>query len=139
MPATGKLYGRATLSLFAGSITTAHPWKVMLVGAGYTPDQDAHQVKADVTNEYAGTGYTAGGATLTNVAVNYSAGTNTLTIDADDVAWNGTITARYAVVYDATTNALVGWVDFGAATSATGGTFTIEWNAAGIITATVAS
>ena len=36
--------------------------KVMLVTSAYTPDQDAHDFKDDITNEISGTGYTAGGA-----------------------------------------------------------------------------
>ena len=38
--------------------------KVMLVTSTYTPNQDTHTKRSDVTNEVSGTGYTAGGATL---------------------------------------------------------------------------
>lgn len=50
-----------------------------------------------------GSGYTAGGETLTGVTWTEVAGTGTL--DSDDITWTaagGAITARYAVVYDDT-------------------------------------
>ena len=40
-------------------------FKVMLVTSSYTPDKDAHEFFDDVTNEVSGTGYTAGGETVT--------------------------------------------------------------------------
>lgn len=84
-------------------------------------------------NEASGTNYTAGGATLANKSVTVAATTKW---DADDVAWaTATITAYHAVVYDTTnTNSLVCSFDFGGAKTATAGTFTIQWDANGIIT-----
>jgi hypothetical protein len=43
--------------------------KVALVTDSYTPDQDSHDFFDDVTNEVSGTGYTAGGETLTSKSV----------------------------------------------------------------------
>ena len=37
---------------------------VMLVTSTYTPDQDAHTKRSDITNEVSGTGYTAGGSRI---------------------------------------------------------------------------
>ena len=91
-------------------------------------------VWSDVSaTEASGTNYTAGGATLANKAVTVAATTKW---DADDVAWaTATITAYHAVVYDTTnTNSLVCSFDFGGAKTATAGTFTIQWDANGIIT-----
>lgn len=118
--------------------------KVMLCTSSYVPNQDTHQYKSSVTNEVTGTGYTAGGATLTSTVVAYTAGTNTLNFDAADTVWTGsTITARFAVVYDSTpgtdaTRPLICYVDFGADVVSSGGSFTIVWDAAGIISVTVA-
>lgn len=118
--------------------------KVMLCTSTYTPNQDTHQYKSSVTNEVTGTGYTATGATLASTVVAYTAGTNTLSFDAADTVWaTSTITARYAVVYDSTpgsdaTRPLICYIDFGADVISTGGNFTIVWDAAGIISVTVA-
>ena len=118
--------------------------KVMLCTSTYTPNQDTHQYKSSVTNEVTGTGYTAGGLTLTGTVVAYTAGTNTLNFDAADAVWTtSTITARYAVVYDSTpgtdaTRPLICYVDFGADVVSSGGSFTIAWDVAGIVSVTVA-
>jgi len=119
--------------------------KVALLTNAYTPDQDAHNYLDDViANEVSGTGYTAGGNTLANKTNAYNAGTNVIVLDADDTTWSSsTITARYAVVYDATpaTNAtkpLIGYVDFGSDQSSSNGNFTITWDATGIVRITVA-
>lgn len=120
--------------------------KVALLTNGYTPDQDAHNYFDDVsTHEVSGaTGYTSGGLTLANKTNTYNSGSNTIVLDADDVTWSSsTITARYAVVYDASpaTNAtrpLIGYVDFGSDQSSSNGNFTITWDATGIVRITVA-
>lgn len=119
--------------------------KVALLTNAYTPDQDAHNYFDDVlANEVAGTGYTAGGESLSNKTNTYDAGTNTIVLDADDVTWSSsTITARYAVVYDASpatdaTRPLIGYVDFGSDQSSSNGNFTITWDATGIVRITVA-
>lgn len=90
---------------------------------------------ADVSaNEVSATGYTAGGATLASKAVTEAATTKW---DANDVVWTitGTLTAYHAVIYDTTaSDNLIASIDFGGAKTATDGTFTITWNASGIIT-----
>ena len=119
--------------------------KVALLTNSYTPDQDAHNYLDDViANEVSGTGYTTGGNTLANKTNTYNSATNVIVLDADDTTWSSsTITARYAVVYDATpaTNAtkpLIGYVDFGSDQSSSNGNFTITWDATGIVRITVA-
>jgi hypothetical protein len=141
---TAYWYGKAFLSLLNKEADlNSDTLKVMLCTSSYTPDQDAHDYKDDVTNEVSGTGYTAGGATLANVAVTYTAGTNVIKFDADDTVWSAaTITARYAVVYDSTpatdgTRPLLLYIDFGGNVTSTAGDFTIAWNASGIATITV--
>jgi hypothetical protein len=119
--------------------------KVALLTNAYTPNQDTHNYYDDVSaNEVSGTGYTGGGVTLTNKTNTYNGTSNVIVLDADDVTWSSsTITARYAVVYDASpaTNAtkpLIGYVDFGSDQSSSNGNFTITWDATGIVRITVA-
>jgi hypothetical protein len=145
MAVTAFFYGNAFLSAFNKEIDfNSDTIKVMLCTSAYTPNQDTHQYKSSVTNEVSGTGYTAAGATLANASLTYTAGTNVLKLDGDDVSWaTSTITARYAVIYDSTpatdaTRPLIAYVDFGADVSSTAGPFTITWDAAGIATVTVA-
>lgn len=145
MAVTAFLYGLAVKSLADKLVDLdTDTLKVMLCTSAYTPAQDTHQFKSSVTNEITGTGYTATGATLASVTAAYTAGTNTLALDAADTTWTtATFTARYAVIYDSTpatdaTRPLLAYVDFGADVSVTAATFTITWAAAGIFTITVA-
>lgn len=118
--------------------------KAMLLTSSYTPNQDTHQYKSDLTNEITGTGYTATGQALTSVTVAYDSSTNVIKIDSADPAWtSSTLTARYLVYYDSSpatdaTRPLISYVDFGADVSTTSGTFTDAIDAAGIATITVA-
>ena len=112
--------------------------KVMLVTSTYTPDQDAHDFKDDVTNEVSGTGYSAGGQALANKAVTQDNTDNEGVFDADDVTWgSSTITARGAVIYKdtgtASTSPIICYIDFGADKSSSNGNFTLQWNAEGIL------
>ena len=78
-------------------------------------------------------GYTQGGATLASKAVTEAATTKW---DADDRNWTtATFTAYHAVIYDSTAgNDLIASIDFGGAKTVAAGTFTIQWDADGIIT-----
>jgi hypothetical protein len=79
-----------------------------------------------VTNEVSGTGYSAGGGTLTNVTPT-SSGT-TAFIDFDDLTFStATITAYGALIYNSSAagNPAVCILDFGAAKTSTAGDFTI--------------
>lgn len=117
--------------------------KVALTTSSYTPNQDTHDYFNDVTNEVTGTGYTAGGNTLSSKTITYDDANNVIILDAADTTWaSSTITARYAVVYASTgtasTSPLIGYVDFGSDQSSTNGNFTITWDSTGIVRVTVA-
>ena len=114
--------------------------KVLLVTSSYTPDQDAHDKRDDVTNEVAnGNGYTTGGATLANKTMTANNTSNKGIFDADDVTWSAsTITARGAVLYKSRGGAssadeLIAYIDFTENKISSGGNFTIQWNASGIL------
>jgi len=119
--------------------------KVALLTSSYTPNQDTHDYYDDVVgNQVTGTGYTAGGITLSSKTSTYDGTNNVLVLDAADVTWSSsTITARYAVIYNdsGANNAskpLIGYVDFGSDQSSTNGNFTITWDSTGIVRITVA-
>ena len=80
-----------------------------------------------VTNEVSGTGYTAGGDTLTVVAPTTSS--TTAYLDFADTTWaTATITARGALIYQSGgTNPAVAVLDFGADKTSTAGDFTIQF------------
>ena len=142
---TAHGYTKFVLSLATKKVdVTADTFKVMLLSA-YTvgSTQDSAQFVADVlavATEATGTGYTAGGQTLTSVTFTESG--HVYTFDAADPSWgSSTITASYALVYDSTpgsnaTNPVVGYIDFGGAQSSSAGAFSVTLNASGIFTVT---
>ncbi len=118
--------------VFAGNITSADTYYVMLVTAAYAENQATHNRRDDVTNEVVGAGYTAGGQavvpTFTNDTTNHR-----LTIVFPTVTWpSSTITARKAVYYKrrggaASADELVAVNDFGASDVVTSAsTFTLN-------------
>ena len=80
------------------------------------------------SNEVSGTGYTAGGATLSSQAVAYDSTNQVAYFDAADPAWStATITARGALIYNnSKSNASIAVLDFGSDYTSTAGTFTIQ-------------
>lgn len=77
------------------------------------------------TNEVTGTGYTAGGNTLTNVTPTTS-GTTAFTDFADTTWTTATITANGALIYNSSaTNKAVAVLAFGGDKTSTAGDFTI--------------
>lgn len=115
---------------------TAETWKVALLSNAFTYVSGTHVNYTDVTgNELAaGGGYSTGGATMSGKVAAYVDTTNA-NIDASDTQWtSATFTARYACVYNAASPFKIRAIyDFGADYTVTGGTFTIQWNAGGLV------
>lgn len=93
---------------------------------------DATTTDYTVTNEVSGTGYSAGGAALTNVNPT-SSGTTAFT-DFNDLTFSAaTITANGALIYNTTTGGGSGTTDsvivlaFGGDKTSTAGDFTIQF------------
>jgi len=98
---------------------------------------DATTTAYSATNEVVGTGYTAGGNTLTGNAI--SSGGTTAWLTFSDSSWTtATITARGALIYDSTrSNAAIAVLDFGADKVSTAGTFTVQMPVAAASTALI--
>ena len=133
MSGTFHWYGNGLLKLAQGSIDLdTDTFKIMLTTSTYVPNQDTHVFRSDVTNEVVGTGYTAGGATLTGVSVTYDAASNQMRVSWTDPTWpTSTITARTAVIYKsrggaATADELLAYVTNDADVSSSGATFTVD-------------
>jgi len=91
------------------------------------------------SNEVSGTGYTAGGASLSSQAVAFDSTNQVAYFDAADPAWTtATITARGALIYNNTkSNASIAVLDFGSDYTSTAGTFTIQLPSAAYNTAII--
>jgi hypothetical protein len=78
------------------------------------------------TNEVTGTGYTAGGVTMSGVTINTSAN-GVVYINFNNVVWtNASFTVRGALIYNASqSNASVAVLDFGSDKTCSNQTFTV--------------
>ena len=131
-------------------VTSGDTFKLAMYTSSATID--ANTTAYTTTNETSGTGYTAGGATLTRSGVgttNTSASAGTGFTDFSDLTFtNATVTARGALIYNTTpsansnanttlTNAAVCVLDFGSDKTSTAGDFTIIFPAATNTTAII--
>lgn len=105
------------------SADTAQVFKIALYTS--SASLDATTTAYSATNEASGTGYSAGGATLT-VNAPATSGT-TAYLDFADVTWStASFTARGALIYQSGgSNPAVAVLDFGADQTATAGDFTV--------------
>lgn len=148
MAIIGKWYGNGLTGQFGTTAARRVDWvtdtiKVSLHTSTYTPNQDTDVFFSAATNEVSGTGYTAGGYTLTGKSVAYDATTNQTRLIAADASWtSATFTTSQAVIWkdtgSAATSPLLGWVDFGGNETVTTGNFTITWDVTGVLKLTVA-
>jgi hypothetical protein len=143
MAVTISLYNH-TAKLFAeGSNASGDTYKVKLYASATFTASDTTLAGITGTEATTGTGYSAGGQALANVAVT-TVTTNDAKFDADDLTWTasgGSITASYAVIYNDTdaNDPPLAFINFDGSQSAGDGTdFKIVWNASGIFTFTVA-
>ena len=106
--------------------TTADTFKMSLYTSSAT--LGATTTAYTSSNEVSGTGYSAGGNTLTVSTVPTSSGT-TAYLSFSDSSWStATITARGALIYNSTqSDKAVAVLDFGADKTSTAGTFTVQF------------
>jgi hypothetical protein len=106
-------------------------FKVMLTTSAYTENKDTHTKRSDVTNEISGTGYTAGGNTVTVTVAAVDTVNDRVDITLGGTTWpTSTITTRKAVYYKSRGGAssadeLIAVVDFGSDVVSTGATLTL--------------
>lgn len=108
-----------------------------LLTSTYSADKD-HTAWSDVeAYQAAGSGYTSGGQALASKAVTNDTSNDLAKFDSADPAWTSTtITARFAVLWDASrANRLIALFDFGTDKSSTVGTFTVQVSSDGWFTA----
>ena len=108
------------------SSDTAQTFKIALYTSSAT--LDASTTAYSVTNEVSGTGYSAGGNTLT-ISANPTTSGTTAFLDFADTTWSSaTITARGALIYQSGgSNPAVAVLDFGGDKTSTAGDFQIQF------------
>jgi hypothetical protein len=139
---TISLYNNTAKRFAEGSNAAADTYKVMLCTAATFNAANTTLAGVTKTETASGNGYTAGGATLSGVAVT-TVGTNGAKFDANDAIWTasgGSIAASFAILYNDTDadDPPVAFINFGGAESAGDSTdFLIVWDSNGIFTWTV--
>lgn len=115
--------------LLEGVHASGDTYKIALYTDVATLDKTTTAYSA--TNEVSGTGYTAGGATLSGFSSGLA--TDTAYITFSDPSWsNSTITARGCLIYNSSkSNKAVAAFDFGSNVVSVSGTFTIDFPTAG--------
>ena len=105
----------------------------------YTGNADLNEATTvySTTNEVSGTGYTAGGQVMTGVAISSSG--SVAYVNWSNVSWTAALTARCALIYNASkSNRSIAVLDFGADKTSTT-TFTITMPANTSTTALIRS
>lgn len=135
MAITAAFTNAAKLAALQALCPSGNTFKMALYTSAATLSKSTTVYSA--TNEVSGTGYTAGGVTLTGYAA--SLDTDTAILDFADPSWaSATITARGATIYDSTDgNKVRAVLDFGADITSTAGTFTVTLPAAAAATAVI--
>jgi len=144
MPTSFK--GELLLGVHDFRVTGGDTFKLALYTT--TATLDATTTAYSATNEVVGTGYTAGGANLSNLGGAVTSGTTGFTDFTDLTFSASTITARGALIYNTTpsaqsnantalTNPAVAVLDFGSDKTSTAGDFTIIFPAAAAATAII--
>ena len=119
------------------SSDTSQTFKIALFTSSAT--LDASTTAYSTTNEVTGTGYTAGGNTLTVTTGNPQTSGTTAFLTFDNTTWStATITARGALIYQSGgSNPAVAVLDFGADKTSTAGDFQIQFPTADASTAII--
>ena len=112
---------------------TPYTYKIALYTANATLNETT--TAYTTTGEITGTGYTAGGKTLTITGLGSDTTNNTAYVSFDNVTWSpANFTTAGALIYNSTTNAAVCVLNFGSDKTATS-TFTITFPTATSTTA----
>lgn len=134
----GVIYNEFKYRLGTGAIDLANDTLKMILVAGHSVDIDGDTTYADVSgDEVSGTGYTAGGATLSGVAWAKDTSGDRAWLDANNVTYTGLDvgTPSHAILYDDTASdyLIAAWE---VTTPSNTGNYTLQFGASGIMQAT---
>ena len=110
-------------------------FKMVMYTTSYTWSSDGADTAYSATNEISASGYTAGGATLTSLAVTQDDTNDRAMWDAADVEWTSLAAAepRHAVLYDDTTATKWVLIHWELATDSNGGNYKLAFPSTGIL------
>jgi hypothetical protein len=146
---TALWYGNGLLGQYSTTAARRVDWvtdtiRTSLHTSSYSPSQDGDTFWNSTTQEVSGTGYTTPGLALGSKSTSYDGTTNEARLIAGNAQWtSSSFTCRYAVTYsdtagNSTTDPVLGYVNFGGDETVSSGTFTIQWDATGVLKITAA-
>ncbi len=144
--ATGKWFTQAVLGQYNAGREV--DWlndtvKVVLTTDTYTPNQDSHTYITEVTGEVTDPSYHR--ITLQGKSITWENESREIRfMSTTNPKWeNASFTARWAVIYiekpqggddgDPSNDIVLGYVDFGGNQTVVSGTFTVTWDATGVL------
>jgi len=117
------------------AVGTPYTYKIALYTA--LADLNSDTLTYTTTNEITGTGYTAGGKTLTVIPPDFSNTDQTAFVSFLPAIWNpASFTTRGALIYNSTTGAAVCVLNFGS-DKVTTSTFTVQFTTANATSAII--
>lgn len=128
------VYNNAIDNIVRGEIAfQTNSFKIMLVTASHTPNQDTHEFRSSVTADEVGNSgtYAAGGSAVTATVQSIDTANDDVEVSfGGPYSWtSATIASKAAIIYKDTGNAatdpLICYVDFGGTVNSTNGTFTV--------------
>lgn len=137
------IYNKFKAGLLQGSYNlTSLPLYVALVTSSYTFDADHDYVSVIGTGEVGGVGYSTGGLAVSSPNVEEDDTGDQGVLWGTNIVWDGgTFTARAGILYGSSglgfaSDPLVAFYDFTEDKTVTAGTFTLQFNAAGMLNCT---
>lgn len=135
-----QLFNAYKVAAMKGQIApTTDTIKAALLKSTWTPNIDTPVFFGDVNaSESSGTGYTAGGVTLSGIAITQDNTNDRAVLDANDISIASTTISdyRYVAIYKSTgnnaTSPLIGYIDLLGTKSTNGDTAYIQFNALGV-------
>lgn len=93
------VYNSYAVDVFNGQCKTSDPYKALMTTASYIENRATHTRLSDITSEVTGTGYSAGGVSVSlSVAINNTTNILTLTVGSAEFT-DVTVTSRKLIVY----------------------------------------
>ncbi len=143
MAVTANFLSLGLKDMVCGTVKPQGSTMGAMLMTGFAWNQDTNRFRSDISGELASaTGYTYGGATVTNSTISYDTASNEIRWDFDDPTWtSASFSASQMVIYNrrggtSSADEVLMYIEFGGTQTVSSGTFTyvVPATTAGAIT-----